>query len=205
RPRPDRDRARHRLPHVGARARMKLFGRKPTLEEAVELIRAELRDGHALPQPLVDAVQHREPLPDGAREPPSLQELLDAIPGAAALLEVGARIVARNTRMEQLVGGARTVLEATRSDELADLCARGLAGWPHQRELSLPALGFEIQAQVTPLSHARALLVLRDLTAERKADQARRDFITNASHELRTPVTAISGATETLLHAIDLP
>jgi two-component system phosphate regulon sensor histidine kinase PhoR len=184
---------------------MKLFGRKPTLEEAVELIRAELREGHGLPQALVDAVQHREPLISGGREPPSLAELLEAVPGAAALLEVGARIVTRNSRMEQLVGGARTVLEATRSDDLVDLCARGLAGWPHQRELSLPALDLQIQAQVTPLSHARALLVVRDLTAERKADQVRRDFIANASHELRTPVTAISGAAETLLHAIELP
>jgi two-component system phosphate regulon sensor histidine kinase PhoR len=131
--------------------------------------------------------------------------LLEAIPGAAALLEVGARIVARNALMEHLIGGARTVLEATRSDELVDLCARGLAGWPYQRELPLPALGLQVQAQVTPLSHARALLVLRDLTAERKADQVRRDFIANASHELRTPVTAISGAAETLLHGIELP
>ncbi|MCA1826861.1 MAG: sensor histidine kinase [Myxococcales bacterium] len=183
---------------------MNLFGRKPTLEEAVELIRAELREGRA-PQVLVDALQHREPLISGGREPPGLQELLEAVPGAAALLEVGGRLVARNSRMEQLLGGARTVLEGTRSDELLDLCSRGLAGWPHQRELSLPALGLQVQAQVTPLSHARALLVLRDLTAERRADQVRRDFIANASHELRTPVTAISGAAETLLHGIDLP
>ena len=184
---------------------MKLFGRKPTLEEAVELIRAELREGRA-PQTLVDELRRREPLISGGREPPRLQELLEAVPGAAALLEVGARIVARNGRMEQLLGGAPTVLEATRSDELVDLCARGLAGWPHQRELALPALGLQIQAQVTPLSHARALLVLRDLTAERRADQMRRDFIANASHELRTPVTAISGAAETLLHGgLDLP
>src|SRR5207253_1054855 len=134
------------------------------------------------------------------------RDLLEAVPGAAALLEVGARIVARNGRMEQLLGGAPTVLEATRSDELVDLCARGLAGWPHQRELALPALGLQIQAQVTPLSHARALLVLRDLTAERRADQMRRDFIANASHELRTPVTAICGAAETLLHGgLELP
>ncbi|TMA30819.1 MAG: hypothetical protein E6J88_05060 [Deltaproteobacteria bacterium] len=134
---------------------MKLFGRKPTLEEAVELIRAELREGRA-PQTLVDELRRREPLISGGREPPRLQELLEAVPGAAALLEVGARIVARNARMEQLLGGAPTVLEAARSDELVDLCARGLAGWPHQRELALPALGLQIQAQVTPLSHAGA-------------------------------------------------
>jgi two-component system phosphate regulon sensor histidine kinase PhoR len=57
----------------------------------------------------------------------------------------------------------------------------------------------QVEAQVAPLSHARALLILRDLTAERRADRVRRDFIANASHELRTPVTAIRAAAETLL------
>jgi two-component system phosphate regulon sensor histidine kinase PhoR len=91
------------------------------------------------------------------------------------------------------------VLEGTRSAELQEVCARALAGWPHRREITVPALELQIDAQVAPLSHARALLVLRDLTAERRADRVRRDFIANASHELRTPVTAIRGAAETLL------
>src|SRR5207237_5058283 len=93
-----------------------------------------------------------------------------------------------------------------RSGELQEVCARGLAGWPHRRELPLPALELQVDAQVAPLSHARALLVLRDLTAERRADRVRRDFIANASHELRTPVTAIRAAAETLLDGgLELP
>ena len=183
---------------------MALFGRRPTLAEAIALVRAELRAGNPPPE-LLEELRRREPLVSGGRQPPGLQEMLEAIPGAAALLEVGGRMVARNARMEQLLGASKTVLEATRSDELADLCARGLAGWPHRREMALASLGIQIEAQVTPLTHARALLVLRDLTAERRADRVRRDFIANASHELRTPVTAIRGAAETLLHGIELP
>jgi len=184
---------------------MAIFGRRPTLAEAVELVRAELRAGNPPPE-LIEELRRREPLVSGGREPPGLQEMLEGVPGAAALLEVGARIVARNQRMEQLLGSAPSILEATRSSELLDLCSRGLAGWPHQREMSLPALELQIQAQVAPLSHARALLVVRDLTAERRADRVRRDFIANASHELRTPVTAIRGAAETLLEGgLDLP
>ena len=183
---------------------MALFGRKPTLVEAIEMVRAELRAGNP-PAELLEELRRREPLVSGGREPPGLQEMMEAVPGAAALLEVGARIVARNQRMEQLFGPSRSVLEATRSDELVELCARGLAGWPQRRELPLPALDLQVEANVTPLTHARALLVLRDLTAERRADRVRRDFIANASHELRTPVTAIRGAAETLLHGIELP
>jgi len=178
---------------------MSLFGRKPTLAEAVEKIRAELRAG-TVPAEVLEELRRRDgPSDSGGREPPGLQEMLEAVPGAAALLETGGRMVARNAAMTQLLGTGATVLETTRSSELQDVCARGLAGWPQRHELTLPALDLQVEAQVSPLTNARALLVLRDLTAERRADRVRRDFIANASHELRTPVTAIRAAAETLL------
>jgi two-component system phosphate regulon sensor histidine kinase PhoR len=181
---------------------MALFGRKRSLAEAVKAIQAELRAGNVPAEigELIEQIRRRDvPLVSGGRDPPGLQELLEAIPGAAALLEVGGRMVARNRAMSQLLGDAPTVLDATRSPELADVCARSLAGWAHRREIPIPALQIQIDAYASPLSHARALLVVRDLTAERHADRVRRDFIANASHELRTPVTAVRAAAETLL------
>jgi two-component system phosphate regulon sensor histidine kinase PhoR len=43
------------------------------------------------------------------------------------------------------------------------------------------------------------LIVLRDVTQLRHLEHVRRDFVANASHELRTPVTSIKGFVETLL------
>ena len=43
------------------------------------------------------------------------------------------------------------------------------------------------------------VLVARDVTAARKLENMRRDFVANVSHELRTPLTAIKGSAETLL------
>jgi signal transduction histidine kinase len=40
----------------------------------------------------------------------------------------------------------------------------------------------------------------RDLTIERRLDEVRNDFVTTISHELRTPMAAVYGAAETLLH-----
>ena len=42
------------------------------------------------------------------------------------------------------------------------------------------------------------LLVLNDVTHLRRLEDMRRDFVSNASHEMRTPVTAIKAAVETL-------
>lgn len=54
-------------------------------------------------------------------------------------------------------------------------------------------------AQVAPLEHGGgAIGVIHDVTKHVAADRVRRDFIANASHELRTPVTAIRGYAETL-------
>ncbi|HKJ04958.1 MAG TPA: ATP-binding protein [Geopsychrobacteraceae bacterium] len=43
------------------------------------------------------------------------------------------------------------------------------------------------------------LIVLHDVTRLRRLESMRRDFVANVSHELKTPITAISGAVETLL------
>ena len=43
-----------------------------------------------------------------------------------------------------------------------------------------------------------AVLVLHDLTEVRRLEAVRRDFVANVSHELKTPLTSISGYAETL-------
>ena len=45
----------------------------------------------------------------------------------------------------------------------------------------------------------KIVLVFRDVTESRKNDRMLRDFVTNASHQLRTPLTSIKGYAETLL------
>lgn len=50
-----------------------------------------------------------------------------------------------------------------------------------------------------PLPNGGSVLVLHDLTHLKRLETVRRDFVANASHELKTPLTAISGYAETLL------
>ena len=55
-----------------------------------------------------------------------------------------------------------------------------------------------------PLAGGGAVLALFDLTPIRRLESVRRDFVANVSHELKTPLTVISGFAETLAEE-DLP
>lgn len=50
-----------------------------------------------------------------------------------------------------------------------------------------------------PLATAGAVVTVLDLTVLRRLETIRRDFVANVSHELKTPLTAVSGFAETLL------
>jgi signal transduction histidine kinase len=54
-----------------------------------------------------------------------------------------------------------------------------------------------IEIRAAPLEDG-ALAILRDVTEERRVQRAKAEFIANASHELKTPITALSGYLEML-------
>jgi PAS domain S-box-containing protein len=75
-----------------------------------------------------------------------------------------------------------------------------LAGEPTRRAtLPLSAGEDERWVSVTAVQFEEgAVYALRDVTEERRLEQARSDFVATASHELRTPIAAVYGAVRTL-------
>ena len=59
--------------------------------------------------------------------------------------------------------------------------------------------GRAILMNARPLTSGGAVLVIHDLSEIRRLEAVRRDFVANVSHELKTPLTSISGYAETLL------
>ena len=73
-----------------------------------------------------------------------------------------------------------------------------------ERSIQLDGYTFarHYRLHVTLLKHsdqADAILVLQDTTDVQRMDKMRADFVANASHELKTPITAIRGFAETLI------
>lgn len=62
-----------------------------------------------------------------------------------------------------------------------------------------------LSARAAPLPMDRVLLLLDDFTAEQRSEEARRDFVANISHELKTPVGAIGLLADAVAAAADQP
>jgi two-component system phosphate regulon sensor histidine kinase PhoR len=59
--------------------------------------------------------------------------------------------------------------------------------------------------QIIPYGTDQRLAIIRDVTNEKNVERTRRDFVANASHELRSPLTVISGYLEALGEGGDVP
>src|SRR5450631_48155 len=55
-----------------------------------------------------------------------------------------------------------------------------------------------LSLQVVPYGEGQQLLLIRDVSRQVRLEAMRKDFVANASHELRSPLTVVSGYLETL-------
>jgi two-component system, OmpR family, phosphate regulon sensor histidine kinase PhoR len=63
---------------------------------------------------------------------------------------------------------------------------------------STPSPTSHLALQIAPYGEGQLLLLVRDVSRQMQLESMRKDFVANASHELRSPLTVISGYLETL-------
>lgn len=96
----------------------------------------------------------------------------------------------------------RSFAAVVRHHQLIDLWQRCQAQGREQLEAVEMGPDLFLQAVVTPFQQKGApgyLIILQDLTQVRRLQTMRRDFISNLSHELRSPLASLRAVVETLV------
>jgi len=137
--------------------------------------------------------------------------ILEAIPEPLILVDRARRVVRANAAARTLFGesvAGRDLDTVLRYPDVLEAAEEYLAGAPSVAMVDIawpgpPERHFAVRLARLPNADKDAddpaiLLVLHDVTALKRAERMRADFVANVSHELRTPLSALLGFTETL-------
>ncbi|MGG2465884.1 sensor histidine kinase [Streptomyces sp. RGM 3693] len=141
--------------------------------------------------------------------PPGVDTVLSVLRSSAVVLDEADTVVKASSAAYALglVRGGRLAVEPML--QMARDTRRD--GEIRQVELDLPRRGtgrgdaLAVSARVAPLGSRLVLLLVEDLTEARRIEAVRRDFVANVSHELKTPVGALSLLSEAVMDASDDP
>jgi two-component system phosphate regulon sensor histidine kinase PhoR len=132
-----------------------------------------------------------------------LQRSTAALPDGVVILNAQREIVWFNRMAARLLNLRRTADLGMRVENLlrAPEFVRYLAGQDYSNPVVVRTTTGEdgfLSLQVAPYGDGQLLLLVRDVSRQMRLEAVRRDFVANASHELRSPLTVISGYLETL-------
>jgi signal transduction histidine kinase len=134
-----------------------------------------------------------------------IESMTDGVIAADTRGEIGTC----NTAARRLLGYSGTdplppLGELFHDKRARDLLRNALAGRDvEQQELHREDRVLLVTARVLPTDGV--LLMLRDVTAIRRLEAMRRDFVANVSHELKTPISALRAHLENLLDGVERP
>lgn len=137
-----------------------------------------------------------------------------ALSEGVLLVDAHCRLLSSNGAAERILGAHLMGLEGADVVPLVpvlpvcDLAARATSASGPLTETVLTADGRVLLVEVIPVCEAssretQTLLVIRDETARSASERMQRDFITNVSHELQTPLTGLSLLAETLPRVLE--
>lgn len=142
---------------------------------------------------------------EGARTGELLETVLQALPDAVLAIDARDRLTFANQAAIQLLRLSATttgvsLLGLLRDVQLPELLAAArVTGRAGPLEVESPD-GRLFATGATALSDFEGLVVvLHDVSELRRLESVRREFVTNVSHELKTPLTSIKAYAETLL------
>jgi len=147
-------------------------------------------------------VEQSTAVPDG------VAEVLHGRDDAAAVVDTSGTVLAASASAVPFGLGEGAVLPSAELKGLARRARAGEAAATATLRLARGAVPAEprlVVVRATKISPRLTFLVLRDITEKERVEQMRRDFVANTSHELKTPVGAVSLLAEAIESAADDP
>jgi signal transduction histidine kinase len=129
-------------------------------------------------------------------------QILGSMQDGVLLFDGFQRTVFANQALERLLGARPEALAQVYPPSIGEAIRR--AAETERVEIAEIETGAPtrwLRVTATPAgTDGSVLAVIADVTEARRLDAVRRDFVANASHELKTPAASIQAAAETLLH-----
>jgi two-component system phosphate regulon sensor histidine kinase PhoR len=149
--------------------------------------------------------ENRIRLQEAERASATLEVVLGALPQGTVLFGDDDEVVYANPSAYELLGSVPDVLSGlvpfsfqTAVERCRELRSPVTTDAEHGKPVRV------LRAIATPFANdRRVLLVVVDVTERERAASVRRDFVANASHELKTPVSAIVASAEALQIAVE--
>lgn len=144
-----------------------------------------------------------------------LSAVLDHMTDGVLIADDNGKVQLLNTAAERLFkvdndqANGRSVVEVMRHYSLVELWEKTKDGNPETITMELGSAHKYLQVVGISLEKdlpGRTMLLFQDLTQTHQLEIVRRDFVSNISHELRTPIAGLKAISETLLDgALDDP
>lgn len=125
------------------------------------------------------------------------------------VVDKSAMVLSHNTSVKRLFGVScsvenRSVLILNRTEEFRQAVKSALEGRHNERVISIGERFYHLY--VNPVfadsEVAGAIIIVTDVTEKEERENLRREFSANVSHELKTPLTSISGIAEIIKNGI---
>lgn len=141
-----------------------------------------------------------------------LKTVLEGLISGVLMIDKDGEIVLLNGSAEEILGFSSQELLGRKHDqarlpfeltELIDLCLQAGERLRDERVFYFPEERL-LEINLSPMFHAGqepagVLVVMHDITAVRRLERMRSEFVANVSHELKTPIASVKGFAETLL------
>ncbi len=183
--------------HFGPSAR---FGVSPDFYCVLMALRKKAPDDSGSLAPGSRGSSGRPAVPD------EVIRVLSVLPSASMVVAPDGTVLRASSRAMALGLVSRSVVTIPDIVHLIGRVADD--GNPREQEMRVrrPPLGrelLELRVRVAALGTGALLILIDDLAEERRVDVVRRDFVANVSHELKTPVGALSLLAEAVLASSD--